>query len=115
VRTVLVAEPDADLREVFRLALTFAGFEVREASSGIEALHMLESPPDLVVLDPGLPIMTGDHVQQQIATQAHLRHIPVVIVTSHRMAAETLRDVACVLQKPVLPEDLVKTVRRHLP
>jgi DNA-binding response OmpR family regulator len=54
VQTVLIVEDDADLRRMFRTALTYEGFTVREASNGLGALRILDSdPPDLVLLDLG--------------------------------------------------------------
>jgi DNA-binding response OmpR family regulator len=113
-RTILVVEDDADLRRMFRTALNFSGFRVLEAGDGMHALQVLDrDPPDLVVLDLGLPLVSGQVVQQEIAAQAHMRHIRVVVVTG--MAGEHGNmQVACVLRKPVTPEDLVQTVRSCL-
>jgi CheY-like chemotaxis protein len=114
VRTILIVEDDADLRQMFRTALAYAGFRVREAGNGFEALRMIDSdPPDLVVLDLGLPVMSGEVVRQEIAAQAHTRHIPIVIVTGSMSSLEHL-GVACVLRKPVSPDALIETVGRCL-
>jgi DNA-binding response OmpR family regulator len=110
----LIVEDDADLRRMFRTALTFAGFRVLEAGDGLHALQVLDrDPPDVVVLDLGLPLLSGQVVQKEIAAQAHMRHIRVVVVTGTSGAHNEL-DVACVLRKPVSPEDLVGTVRSCL-
>jgi CheY-like chemotaxis protein len=56
---ILVVEDDAPLRSVYRTALRMAGFFVNEAANGLEALRALDAdPPDLVVLDLGLPIVS---------------------------------------------------------
>ena len=111
-RRVLIVEDDHDLRRLFRTALTFAGFELQEAGDGLTALQWIDQePPDLVVLDLMLPTLSGRAVQQEIAASAHLRHIPIVIVTGSGEPAEA----ACVLRKPVNPEQLVKAVRSCLP
>ena len=113
-QVILIVEDDADLRRVWRLALQLEGYSVEEAGDGIMALRRLDNhPPDLVVLDLGLPALGGLSVQQEIAAHAATRDIPVVIVTG---SAEDLSnvDVSCVLRKPVGPEQLVITVRRCL-
>ena len=54
--TILIVEDDADLRRVWRLALQLEGYNVEEAGDGIGALRHLDNhPPNLVVLDLGLP------------------------------------------------------------
>jgi twitching motility two-component system response regulator PilH len=113
-RTVLIVEDDADLRRMFRTALTFAGFRVLEAGDGLHALQVLDrDPPDLVVLDLGLPLVSGHVVQKEIAAQAHMRHIRVVVVTGTSSGHDEL-EVACLLRKPISPENLVGTVRSCL-
>ena len=113
-KTILVVEDDADLRRMFRTALVIEGFDVKEAADGMDALRKLdEHPPDLIVLDLGLPIIDGFSVQADIASRAHTRRLPVVVVTGSLVDLETL-DVACVLRKPVDPDTLVATVRKCL-
>ena len=112
--TVLVVEDDADLRRLYRTTLTLAGFDVVEAADGLDALRRMEAcEPDLVVLDIGLPTLSGLAVQQEIAAHAYTRHVPVVVVTGTTMNLDHL-DVACVLRKPVDPDDLMKTIRSCL-
>ena len=106
LRIILVVEDDAPLRAMYRTALRMAGFYVNEASNGLEALRALDSdPPDLVVLDLGLPIVSGYAVRTEIAAHSHTRNIPVVVVTGTEPDAPL--DVPCLLRKPVSPEALV--------
>jgi CheY-like chemotaxis protein len=111
-QTILIVEDNADLRFMFRTALAFAGYHVREAGDGYEALRIVDQTlPDLVVLDLLLPNISGTTVQQEIAAQALTRDIPIVIVTGSALHVDETR-VACVLRKPVLPDELVATVKR---
>ena len=108
---ILIVEDDVDLRRMFKQALTLAGYDPIEAGDGMEALRILDSQrPDAVVLDLGLPIVDGHVVRQELAAQAHLRDIPVVIVTGLPGEHQAL-DVYCVLHKPVSPEKLIQTLR----
>jgi DNA-binding response OmpR family regulator len=112
VETVLIVEDDIDLRRMFRSALSLAGYRVLEAGDGLHALRLLDSHhPDLVVLDLGLPLISGLVVREELAAHAHTRDIPVVIVTGSISAAHEKLDVACVLRKPVSPDELVATVK----
>ena len=113
-RRILIVEDDEDLRSLFRVALTLAGYDVQEAGDGLEALRQIDhSPPDLVVLDLTLPFVGGAVVQQEIASHVFTRDIPVVIVTGSGKDLSSLA-VACVLRKPILPEELVRTVANCL-
>jgi CheY-like chemotaxis protein len=114
-RTILLVEDNDDLRHMFADALRFAGFNVVEARDGLAALHVLENHhPDLIVLDLVLPGVDGLSIRDEILAHTETRDIPIVIVTG---SAETfgrrLRD-DCVLRKPVMPDKLVKTVRKCL-
>jgi CheY-like chemotaxis protein len=113
-RRILIVEDDEDLRSLFRIALTLEGFEVQEAGDGLEALRQIDhSRPDLVLLDLGLPLVSGTVVQQEIATHVFTRNIPVVIITASAMDLSDLH-VKCVLRKPITPEELVRTVHSCL-
>lgn len=96
---------------MFRIALTLSGYEVQEAGDGLEALRQIDhSPPDLAVLDLTLPFVSGAVVQQEIANHVFTRNIPVVIITGSGKDLSDLK-VACVLRKPITPEELVRTVQ----
>jgi CheY-like chemotaxis protein len=94
--------------------LSTGGFDVEEAADGLKALQHLDNrPPDLVVLDLRMPMLSGAEVRQELAANVLTRQIPVVVVTG---SPEALGDVPvdCVLTKPVMPEDLLAAVRRCL-
>ena len=99
---------------MFRTALTIAGFSVIEASDGPAALHFIHNdPPHLIVLDLGLPTVSGVMVLQEVAAHADTKHIPIVIVTGSTMTLDHL-NVPCVLRKPVDPEKLISMVHQCL-
>lgn len=77
---ILVVEDDPPIRRFLRASLSSHDFEVEEASTGKEALMLAtQRPPDLVILDLGLPDMDGLEVVRRLRewTQA-----PVVIVSA---------------------------------
>jgi DNA-binding response OmpR family regulator len=111
---ILVVEDDADLRRMFRTALTLAGFAVHDVAVGMEALRYIDlEPPDLIVLDLMLPDISGLVIRQEIAAHAHTRRIPIVVVTGTSIDISRL-DVACLLRKPVTPDELVRVVQSCL-
>jgi len=108
---ILMVEDDVDLRRMFRQVLALEGYDVLEAGNGLEALHLLDAHiPDAVILDLGLPIISGSVVREEIAAHAHTQQIPIIVVTGQPGNHEAL-DVACVLRKPVTPERLIHTVQ----
>lgn len=63
---ILVADDDADIREVVRLLLLADNFEVVEASSGFEAVEKADNSCDLIILDVMMPGMNGYAACEQI-------------------------------------------------
>ena len=113
-KRILVVEDDADLRRMFRTILAMSGYDVEEAGDGVDALHLIDNQlPDLIVLDLVLRALDGVSVQQELASRAVTRQIPIVIVTGSSINTAAL-DVACVLHKPVMPDELVRTVKQCL-
>ena len=97
---------------MFRYALSVAGYAVSEASDGIQALRLIEQhPPDMIVLDLGLPLLGGLDVQQELAAHGTLRDILVVIVTGSNASLDGV-PVECVLRKPVSPDHVVDVVTK---
>lgn len=111
-KRILIVEDDTDLRRMFRTSLAMAGYTVDEAGDGIDALQMVENRlPDLIVLDLVLRSLDGISVQQELAARSVTRQIPIVIVTGSTISTSAL-DVACVMKKPINPDDLVRTVQQ---
>ena len=113
-RTLLIVEDDDDLRRLYLTALRAAGYDVLEAATGLDALRRIDAqPPDLIVLDLMLPKVSGFGVLYDLSAQAHTRSIPVIVVTGTSEPVESPR-VACVLRKPVDPDDLIAAIERCL-
>ena len=107
---MLVVEDNHDLRHLFRTTLTLAGFRVRDAEDGYLALVAIEEDaPDVLVLDLGLPRVSGFTVLDELMARQDIRTPAIVVVTGLDGVNEL--D-ATVLRKPVEPSTLVATVRR---
>ena len=110
--SVLLVEDNADLRTVFRVALTIAGFAVREAYDGYHALVAIEEqPPAAVVLDLGLPRVSGFTVLEELQARHDLPQ-PAIVVVTGLDGVENLN--ATVLRKPVEPATLVAVLKSVL-
>ncbi len=85
---ILVVEDHAALRAQIVAVLAGAGWRVEEASDGRLALQMaLQEPPDVLLLDLGLPGLGGLALCRQLRQHAD-RHVPVLMLT----ARDTLQD-----------------------
>lgn len=113
MQTVLLVEDDHALRRMFRTALSFEGYQLLEASDGLEALRLLDGHRiDAVVLDLGLPLVPGQVVLEEMAARAHTQQVPVVVVVTGLPGPHDDLQATCVLRKPVAPDRLITTVRR---
>ena len=80
--TILIVDDDTGFRLTTSEALKGAGFNVIEASSGEDALSVLEETlPDLVLLDAIMPGIEGFDVCQQMRKRRDTRDIPVMVLT----------------------------------
>ena len=110
----MIVEDDKDLRQLFGFALRGAGFDVRQAADGVDALRAIDDqPPDVIILDLLLPTLDGICVRQEIAAHAHTQHVPVVVVTGSTLDVTHL-NVAAVLRKPVDADVLIAAVRQAI-
>lgn len=83
MREILFADDDPGMRSMVGDTLRAAGFSVRLASSGQEALEAVRhSPPDLAVLDYRMGRPDGFTVCREIKSDPRLEHIPVLILTA---------------------------------
>ena len=80
--SVLVVDDADDLRRLITIALHRAGFDVLEASSGEAALEIVESRSvDVIVLDMGLPVMSGTDVVRALRARPETMTLPVLLMT----------------------------------
>ena len=80
---LLIVEDETNLREVLRIQLTVAGYDVIEAPDGRAALDRVrEAMPDLVLLDVMMPHLDGYEVCRQLRASYLTRHIPIIMLTA---------------------------------
>jgi two-component system, OmpR family, response regulator MprA len=112
--SILVVDDDPLVRELYRTALRFEGFEVSTASDGLAALRSIEgNPPSLVILDVNMPCLDGWGVLNELSRYESTRAIPVIVVTASDVARATAQAVA-ILAKPIAPDELLPVIRQQL-
>ena len=86
---VLVVEDDREIRALMQSSLSVEGFEVQTAVSLNEAGAMLaHDPPDVIVLDLGLPDGDGVELVHQVRRQ---KSIPIIVVSARHQEAQKIR------------------------
>ncbi len=114
---ILVVEDDESMRELLRMHLSAAGYDVRIAEDGIAAGYaVLKTTPDLIICDIEMPNMDGLQFVAALREDKSLPKIPVIFLTSHEESDSRARELgACAfLTKPVLADWLLTEVQRAL-
>ena len=114
-KQILVVEDDEPIAGLLKCRLESAGFQVRTAGDGKDALTCAaEQRPSLVILDLMLPDMDGFQVCRQIRKLSQPWRTPVLMLTAMDEPIDRLRGFAhgadAYLTKPFDADELVKTV-----
>ena len=114
--TILLVEDERKLRDLVRSYLERAGFTVLSTASGAEALSLAASAaPDLLVLDLGLPDVSGETVAREVRATGT---IPILMLTAKNSEEDRVRGLELgaddYVTKPFSPRELVLRVQAIL-
>jgi CheY-like chemotaxis protein len=116
-RRAFVVDDDDDMREALRDTLAAEGYEIDVARDGQEALDYLRAnpAPPVILLDWNMAPMSGPQFMAEVAKDAALSKIPVVLLTadSRVTGKATPAGFAGTLSKPVMLEDLFAVISRY--
>ncbi len=116
---ILIVEDNSDCRELLALVLRRSGYEIAEAATGLEAIEQAAAThPDLILMDLGLPGITGDEATARLKADPATKDIPVIVNTAFHKGTLIDRAIAVgaaeILHKPISFEALREVVRRYL-
>jgi len=116
---VLVVEDESALATLLSYNLERAGFSVRVAETGEDALAMLsEDPPDIVLLDWMLPHVSGIEICRRIRRARDTADLPVIMLTARSEEADRVRGLDTgaddYVTKPFSPAELVARINALL-
>lgn len=90
VSSLLIVEDDNDLRSLLKETLLDNGFAVHAVTDGVTAIaEIKKTRPDLVILDLGLPKMTGESVCTEI--KSLYPDLPVIILTAKNTTSDVVK------------------------
>lgn len=118
-RSVLIADDQADERQIQRALLEHRGYEVLEAEDGESALaRALERVPDLVLLDIAMPRMDGLAVCRALRQDPRTRDIRILFYTASPAGEmdDRVKEAGgdAVLLKPVDPHVVAERIHAHI-
>lgn len=115
--SILIVEDDAGLQKYLKELLLDNGYAVQSANDGVQALNSIEKmEPDLVVLDLGLPNMTGETV----CLEVRKKHpdIPVIILTAKDSISDIVHGLNLgaddYMTKPFNAEEFMARIKARL-
>lgn len=119
MKKVLVVEDNADWRDLLTMIIRRSGHEVVIAGTGKEAVRQASmTHPDLILMDLGLPEISGDEATAHIKADPALKHIPVVIQTAFGSGPNAKRAIeagaAEIFHKPISITDIQKLLSKYL-
>ncbi|HJS17553.1 MAG TPA: diguanylate cyclase [Anaerolineales bacterium] len=113
----LIIEDDRDIVALFRHVMDLAGYRTEIILNGKVAVdHLAQSKPDIVLLDLGLPGVSGDKIMEMMRADERLKDVPVVVITAHAHLVESLPiPPTLTLIKPVNIEQMTNLIQRICP
>ena len=112
---VLIADDEPALRFLITSTLEDEGYELLEASDGLQALDLiLKEKPDLVILDVMMPGLTGYELCTRIRKDTGLNHIIVIMLTAKGQEQDHQQSIQAganlYMRKPFSPFELIDNV-----
>lgn len=117
--SILAVDNSASIRQFVRFTLKAAGYDVVEASDGVEALSIARTRPvSLVIADVNLPKLDGLSLIRELRALPSYRFTPLLMLSGQSGVGQTQRDAAVPasgwIVKPIQAEQLLSTVKKVL-
>ena len=115
--TILVIDDDESMRDLLRLHLAAAGYDVEVAADAIAVGYMvLRSPPDLIITDVNMPHLDGFEFIEALRSDKTLPKIPVIFLTSVEEGDHRGKSLGAVgyVTKPVRADKLLSLVAQNV-
>jgi CheY-like chemotaxis protein len=119
MKKVLIVEDDSDWRLLLSMIVRRSGYDAISATNGSQAVALAAlKHPDLILMDLGLPEMSGDEATAQIKGNPSTKDIPVVVQTAFGSGPVSKRALevgaAEIMQKPISISQIQIMLKRYL-
>jgi DNA-binding response OmpR family regulator len=116
MKTIVVAEDDADILFILDLILSDAGYRVESKCDGRAVVADARSVPDLFILDKEMPHLDGISVAKQLRANERTRETPIIMISAHHHLASKAREAGVndFLGKPFELKDLLMMVKKYI-
>ena len=116
-QTILTVDDSRTMRDMLKMALAEAGFNVLQAVDGVDGLEVLRaSTPDVIVTDINMPKMDGFGLIEAVRKDNRYRKVPILVLTTESDAAKKMRakeaGATGWIVKPFEPTKLSAAIRR---
>lgn len=118
MKRILIVDDEPHMTRVLKLYLERSGYVVEAAANGKTALaSVLENPPDVMVTDIQMPMMTGKELCLALEGQCPTRTFPIFVMTSmtdreHREWTQKINHLIF-LEKPLSMRALSRELDKH--
>lgn len=117
IHMVLVVEDDKGVQTYLKELLLDNGYSVTIASDGIQALtHLTKHQPDMILLDLGLPNMSGESVCREIRKK--YKDLPIIILTAKDTTSDIVQGLDLgaddYITKPFVADELLARIKARL-
>jgi len=114
--SILVVDDETAVRELLKLHLAGAGYDVKVADDAIVAGRaLMATPPDLMIVDVALPYLDGVDFVAALKADSTMPPVTVIFMSGNAEVLERARTLgASCLKKPFSADDLLEVVRREL-
>lgn len=119
-KTILLVEDDDNLASVYETRLQAEGFSTKRVANGEDALSaVMQSKPDLVILDVMMPKVSGFDVLDIMRNAPDTANIKVIMLTALSQDSDKERAMALgvdeyLIKSQVVIADVVQKVKEHL-
>lgn len=116
---ILIADDENDVRNMVRFIFERRGFEVVEATDGMEAVTIARQElPDVILLDVMMPVMSGYEATQRLKETEATKRIPIVFLSAKGQTSEIAKGLQAgaiaYIIKPFSPKELAAQVEEIL-
>lgn len=118
-KTILIVDDNSTNRLLFGKIVSVMGHQSLESATGLDAVELTRlHRPDVILMDIGLPEISGLEITRQLKADPDLRVIPVIAVTAYATDSDKVAILAAgcddYIPKPIQFPHFIETINRHL-